>query len=56
MARQGNRNTGFTFVCVGVVLLSAGFVIGVDGISAVLMYACAAVVIVLGALIVARSR
>ncbi len=56
MAQQDNRNTGITFVCLGVVLLSVGFVVGVDGISAVLMYACAAVVIVLGALIVARSR
>lgn len=42
-------------MAMGVILLCALFVIGVDGLSAVLGYACAVVVLILGALTYRRG-
>lgn len=56
MARNRNyRNEGITLMAMGVILLCALFVIGVDGLSAVLGYACAVVVLILGALTYRRG-
>ena len=53
MARNTNyRNEGITFIAVGVILGCTLFVVGADGLSAVLGYACAVVVFVLGALMI----
>lgn len=57
MARNRNyRNEGITFMAVGVILGCTLFVVGADGLSAVLGYACAVVVFVLGALMIRRGR
>jgi hypothetical protein len=57
MARNTNyRNEGITFIAVGVILGCTLFVVGADGLSAVLGYACAVVVFVLGALMIRRGR
>ncbi len=53
MARNRNyRNEGITFMAMGVIIACALFVVGADGLSAVLGYACAVVVFVLGALMI----
>ncbi len=57
MARSRNyRNEGITFMALGVILGCTLFVVGADGLSAVLGYACAVVVFVFGALMIRRGR
>lgn len=57
MARNRNyRNESITFMAMGVILFCALFIIGVDGLSAVLGYTCAVVVFVLGALMIRGGR
>ena len=43
-------------MAMGVILGCTLFVVGADGVSAVLGYACAVVVFVLGALMIRRDR
>lgn len=51
MARNRNhRDEGITFMALGAILVCALFIIGADGLSAVLGYACAVVVFVLACL------
>ena len=49
-----NRRVGLVFVCVGVTLALVGSVVA-DGLPAVLIYACAAAVVILGILLVVRG-
>lgn len=52
---RNHRNEGITFMAVGVILVCTLFVVGADGVSAVLGYACAVAVFVLGAFMVRGS-
>lgn len=57
MAPNGNhRNEGIILMAMGVILFSALFIIGVDGVSAALGYACTVVVFILGAVMVGGGR